>query len=484
MQDSRTDWRQVWLALGLFLVLLLPTTCPMARVPTQGTPFEFRPGLGNFPSMSGMNRNADPGALRSNQFHHLQNIRVVGDELVSRGGQTKITTAGALNGAIFAIFDDQNGEVTSNDWLLFTGQGTPRLYKHELSTGTTTLLAAGDLGGNAGPFPLYSTLHASQWYFGFTSIGGDTVARIYTLTASDIESGSVPTQVAQLSTGGTSYMSGALVSGPSSKLWWGVLGNAGGTKTAYVYSWDGASLALEDSVSVAGVTAGSPSVLIPDHDGNLLSFTSRGTGGPTVRFRTSGGSWSTKSLPVITNAELTSLIANDAAVFNGATYISCIFEDSATLAFRSVVLKWNGTALSVAYTPSATLGGTLVSLAIRSLYPFNSFLYYTFEEENGVGNKAALIGRTADGTAWTDNHKDMEAQVSTISAIGTLYATSDNLYCAVDGAFGGAFTQRVYQSPGTSTTGTWTAVATSLDSLFSVILPSGNGYRTITRLTS
>jgi hypothetical protein len=73
-----------------------------------GKQFDSRLGI-TTPWAKGMRRQGDRSKLAPNQFHTLQNVRVVGNQIISRGGQTKITTGGVLNGAIYGIFDDENG---------------------------------------------------------------------------------------------------------------------------------------------------------------------------------------------------------------------------------------------------------------------------------------------------------------------------------------------------------------------------------------
>lgn len=65
--------------------------------------FSLRFGL-SLPKAKGMKRQGDPARIPFDQFYHLQNMRVSGNQLVSRGGQSKVNTS-AETGCIVGIFD-------------------------------------------------------------------------------------------------------------------------------------------------------------------------------------------------------------------------------------------------------------------------------------------------------------------------------------------------------------------------------------------
>lgn len=65
--------------------------------------FQVRHGL-TAPRCRGIKRQGDPARVPQDQFWTLQNVRVVGNQLRSRGGQTKVNSS-AETGCIVGIFD-------------------------------------------------------------------------------------------------------------------------------------------------------------------------------------------------------------------------------------------------------------------------------------------------------------------------------------------------------------------------------------------
>lgn len=72
------------------------------------TRFEHRHALGtqwgSLPAPRGMKRQGDFGRIPPDQFYWLQNMRISGSQVISRGGSEKVNAA-AENGCITGIFD-------------------------------------------------------------------------------------------------------------------------------------------------------------------------------------------------------------------------------------------------------------------------------------------------------------------------------------------------------------------------------------------
>ena len=81
--------------------------------------FEFRPGV-KFPKFKGMHRMGDPASIPVNQFHYLENVRIVGGEIDSRGGQGRYidhSESGCMEGIFppeFQFADDEAGSIVLN----------------------------------------------------------------------------------------------------------------------------------------------------------------------------------------------------------------------------------------------------------------------------------------------------------------------------------------------------------------------------------
>jgi len=92
------------------------------------SPLILRAGI-TFPGWAGMNRENDPGAIADNQFFYAQNVRIYGNEIVSRGGQEKIHDA-AMDGCVLGFFSLPDS--TTNLWL----NGSLYIYNPELDPTT------------------------------------------------------------------------------------------------------------------------------------------------------------------------------------------------------------------------------------------------------------------------------------------------------------------------------------------------------------
>lgn len=83
---------------------------PKALLDPEHVPFDIRHGI-SAPFCRGIKRQAGPGEIPLDQFYTIQNARIVGNQIISRGGRTKVNTSAVLTGSIFGIWDDGNGVV-------------------------------------------------------------------------------------------------------------------------------------------------------------------------------------------------------------------------------------------------------------------------------------------------------------------------------------------------------------------------------------
>jgi len=75
------------------------------RVQGYRYPYDARTGLGGFPPLRGVDKEADPAAIDDNEFAFLENVRINPDGIIqSRGGQVKLHAA-VLTGAVEGIFE-------------------------------------------------------------------------------------------------------------------------------------------------------------------------------------------------------------------------------------------------------------------------------------------------------------------------------------------------------------------------------------------
>lgn len=81
----------------------------------------LRAGM-DFPNWEGVNREMDPGAIRDSQIQTGINVRIEGNEIVNRGGMTKIHSA-AMTGCVYGFIDVPEGATSL--LLVAHDDGTP-----------------------------------------------------------------------------------------------------------------------------------------------------------------------------------------------------------------------------------------------------------------------------------------------------------------------------------------------------------------------
>jgi len=122
------------------------------------------------------------------------------------------------------------------------------------------------------------------------------------------------------------------------------------------------------------------------------------------------------------------------------------------------VWKYDGTTLAIVRT--------VVGATMYGIEAYEGFLYYSYQTAGGV----ARIGRY-DGSTFTDNHKDLSAQVATLQTPRRLRRYRGDLYVSVDHTLASGLGSELLRSPGATTSGTWSryplgvAAANGIDDL-------------------
>lgn len=399
-------------------------------------PFEFRHGLTTRPAR-GMNRTKDPGALPVDQFFYLQNVRIVGDSLETRYGQSKLFEP-ALEGCILGIFDDSDT----------AGDGERLLYKFAAGDVDKTVDSHDQIddvtnGILASP-NIHSGARQAVFYKGFIITG--TGPGLHGKTISG-ESGT-PTSAFFEDLTDPPYLEDGAV------LWHYTLHLdlvVAVTQFGSVFTWDGESSTLTEIGTNLGPNNGyTLYTRIASHRGELFF-------GSGDIFRVyNEGSWDSITLPAFTKFE-TSAIQG----FQQHVYISG-FEDTGSEE-EAVIMKYdfNAGTLSVVNTPS---GGTIV----HDMTLLGDYLYYAWTGSGG----SLYIGRF-DGLNWDDTHKNITAQFATVTA-ATVYRLHTFNNCLWLG-HGDAGTERLLRSPADDVDGTWTALesaSSAIRTMINVIWPT------------
>jgi len=344
--------------------------------------FEFRPGV-KFPKFKGMHRMGDPASIPVNQFHYLENVRIVGGEIDSRGGQGRYidhSESGCMEGIFppeFQFADDEAGSIVLNGFStgvlnITTLTANYRLgSEYDLSNNLIGLFVI-DVGGG----------FQSQAYFGCRegpinsdSEYGATIRQYKGLNATPAIVSTFPSSVIQVT--------GMTVLG--SVLYLGVI-NA--DDLGEVWVWDGVTNSvptLSDSPEIAG-----PVRITATTGGEIIACY-----GAVVRKRTVGGVWSTQALP------------GGLTTFNGRSF--CIFGGKLWIGGgEGSSFSGSGDALLLSYTsPNLTLEHTVTDgVSIGALGAFNSLLYYGIHASGAANGD---LGKT-DGAIYTDLEHDFNTE--------------------------------------------------------------------------
>lgn len=346
--------------------------------------FEFRPGV-KFPKFKGMYRMGDPASIPINQFHFLENVRIVGGEIDCRGGQHPYNDH-AESGCIEGIFppefqfpDDEAGVIVLNGFstgvlnvsTLTANYRLGSLYDAANDLGDTFLA---DFGGG----------FQSNAYFGcreghsFTAISTATIRQYKGLTSLPAVVCTFPTTVVQIT--------GMTVLG--SLLYVGVINS---DSLGEVWLWDGVTNStpeLSDSPGIAG-----PVRITATTGGELIACY-----GAVIRKRTTGGVWSAQALP------------GGLLTFNGRSF--CVYGGKLWIGGGAASSSsGSGDAYLLSYTsPTLTLEHTVTGgLSIGALGIFNSLLYYGIHSSGGANGD---LGKT-NGTVYTDIEHDFSTEYAT-----------------------------------------------------------------------
>lgn len=209
------------------------------------------------------------------------------------------------------------------------------------------------------------------------------------------------------------------------RLWMGTL--AAGT----VYSWDGKYLGTDATALGTG-----PLIMATYHE-SILAF-----GTNYCKKRAVNGTWETVAMP----GGLTSFVPRCKAVYMDNLYVGG-YDNGAT--YPGIILRYNGSSLAIART--LVSGNTNPSYAgVTALHVFNGSLYYGYQQL-GSG-RVCKLGRF-DNSSWTDTEKNFSPNVDL--AIGAMDDYRGSLVVGFSNA-------DLYESPGTTTTGTYTLLAFAL----------------------
>jgi hypothetical protein len=397
--------------------------------------FDGRVGGENVARFGGMDLESDPGAIPRHKFREIINARFQGGRMVSRGGQSLLNDD-ALLGCIQGIFPP---EFRFQDGVL------PGLLMEGSSVDAGASQRGVWLGYNPGVGVYQIPNSVAQEGFGKVIISnvlyiGTVVSPenggVFTLRVGDTE----PVQLVGNISGGD---------GLSSVVKVGTDYFIGKGASGIVYKLTAAGVLTVDDTP--GVAPGAPIMGVQGSEIVACYPQSH-----RARKRDGAGVWTELTMP---GAGL-DFRCHAVASFGGNLYFGGRHRTGAPGdESKGTIIKWDGATLTTVRGPLAK------DTEVAVLYVFNGNLYYGYGHAEAYSyiDSTCIIGKF-DGAVWTDVEKNLTTAFSVDSPkmLTGLAAYAGDLYALCErspinspwGHFG-----RLYKSPGTSTSGTWTKVA-------------------------
>lgn len=467
--------------------------------------FSIRGGV-DVPAFGGINKQEDPGAIADNQFQELINVSWKGTKFIDRPGLTKINSS-AVDGEIGGLFDPTlSGGVGGDPELKETlGPGSPSSCTAVTGYGTsnTRLYLVGSNACGSDPYVLYHfaadqspTLQQIHFDPGHNSnndlspigLSSDGETLWMTTGLFDDSANTMTYEIRVLASRHFNTRPVTLVSktvsmvNVSPQAFPGLAGhavfqgdryfgtsatsNAANDTFIKVFRWDGQTLTEEDSVTIPSAatlafgyscapTTFQEQLIVPIC--YIRPYSSSGFAPEypdVIRKRTSAGVWSTLSLP----ASVTNFGAHfgRCAVYKGVLYIFGFGNKTDVHATNEggIVLSYDGSSLSVAQT-TIIAGSEGFQEAFRYPVVFDGYLYY-LHTPSGQGTNV-YVGRY-DGSSWNNTYKNLsEFPVSDPDHVTSMDVYQGKLVVSHYNSTGTP-TARLIASPGTSVSGTWTAL--------------------------
>jgi len=359
------------------------------------SPLKLRAGI-DFPTWEGVNRQNDPGAIRDTQFQTAVNVRINGNEVISRGGQTRAYNSG-VTGCIYGMIDvgegeegifvwDQHGNSLSPDKGLF-------LFKPTANTYTNLIVSPTALDMSANPIRNVVPFQGKLFIF-----GQDPVSLVTGLWEVALDSTSKWTIAVEIPEFNSFAVRDESTPGGANQAMY-----IGTETTNTVYRWDGVTLTTE----ATGV--GSGALIMFTYAGEVYAASVN-----SLKARGATASWSTSyAMP----GGITSFTPK-----RGVEYVSqaLICGSDTTVGSEARVLSFNGSALSVSYTDSNT-GGVGDEL-FSDLAVGGGLAWLSYKSDTGATALCHLA--SYNGSSWT---LEFDCSEPTNYA-GALLALENDLY--------------------------------------------------------
>ncbi len=392
--------------------------------PELGTKSPYRLRLGQqIDRFRGINREADPGAIRDDELQDARNIRLTASgQIVPRGGKAKVN-ASAMSGCVEGLIDDEDPTIATI-FAGVDGSGAQHIFKFPISL-REDAVAAGDgtLGSPRGTYlnqGVYVRTSGGQRQVSALSLG-EVKTSLFNLDSATYQ---IPSSSAEL---GTNLF---------------VAVGAGGTAT--LFKWDGTTNTVEDTVGPAPLSAPTD-VIVRSGEVYWIADESGSPGTGVVRRRTSAGAWSN----YVSYSGLPESL-------DFLTYYSVDGHLYAVVNSHPPVRIYRITSGAV------TLVNTITGAGFNAWAQFNGYLYYLLYDPSLGG---FTLGRF-NGTTWDNTYKVAPFDDDGLNSdAASIIAAGPNLVALRD--VGGV--AAIHASTGTDTT-TWRSIETTAFSIGSGVV--------------
>jgi hypothetical protein len=389
----------------------------------------------------GVNKEADPSAIREDELQDGINIRIMPNgSIKNRDGLSKAFTS-ALGDCVTLIADDEYDNFGTLYYDAETGGGSFDFHSADRDGTVTTPFTNALQVGNANESRRWAVIFRGE-LFAYKSnqlYSMDFVSGTATLRAtvgSSVTDNTRPNSAA--------VVKGAAVDG-GDRLY---LAANGGT----VWYWDGEGhnvIEDDNGLGAFGGTGSGHGAFLFYYAGDLIY-----TNTDIVRKR-NGGAWDSVAIP----GSVTEWQPMDMVGYKNKLYILGVDALGAGN-YLSTILVYNNSTLTVAHTlPNAGTGGGGPEGVSAGVSAFGYLYFHWLDPINNNGD--SYIGRY-DGTTWIDTHKNLTTQFGFNGIrVTRLQLANGHIYA------GGAEAEitKVFRSPGTNVSGTWVAVETNADNV-------------------
>jgi hypothetical protein len=428
------------------------------------TPIDSRLGV-NIEHFGGVDVESDPAAVVDGRFQSLINALLGTGPIKNRGGQSKtnLVAIGNIEGMIDASDVGASHEIELEPApggvlrLFWIGTGSADTIQHKTYDGATLDTLSGTLAPEGGsPTALLSLVSGPpKLYVGVPSYlsGSDYILPLLRWTDGSPPSGALVNVGTIVNLGAGAGKAQAVVSALArrfTRLYIGIGSQDTSLyATASVYSWDGATFTLEDTVTSPWTAAGETIYPILLIDGQRVYAFYAGLhaadpdGDYKIRLRNSAGVWSDLTLPAAMSNSLGHFIPTNCDIFNGLVYVAGFGQDDANPIGQFIFSSNAGSNFSL--ERKIPDSGITAGVDLRT---FNGYLYYLWRK---LSTTNLFLGRY-DGATWDDNHIDFTAAFPAELPINGrgMEVYNGSLYISASG--------NLYKSNGVVTGSGWTKI--------------------------